>query len=63
MAIEKTKVPDERTLGRIYVLRSLAYKSRNAAGDMERACADHQRAKEAGVLKGSDLSGYDCNKK
>lgn len=62
-AIEKTKVPDEITIGRIYLLRSLAYKSRNGAGDMERACADHHKAKETGALKGSDLNGYDCDKK
>jgi tetratricopeptide (TPR) repeat protein len=63
IAIEKTKMPNENTLGRVYVLRSLAYKSRNNPGDMERACADHQNAREAGVIQGQDLHGYDCNKK
>lgn len=62
-AIEKTSIPNENIRGALYVLRSMGYKLRGRAGDMERACADHQKAREAGVIKGKDLEGYDCNKK
>lgn len=62
-AIEKTTIPNQITYGRLYILRSLSYKGRKNAGDRELACADHQKAKEAGVLQGADLAGYDCDKK
>jgi len=59
VAIEKTKIPNEQVRGSLYILRSLSYKLRNKPGDMERACADLQKAKEAGV-NANNLDGYKC---
>lgn len=51
-AIEKTRIPNKLALGNISFLRAMAYKSRNQAGDNERACADYKKAKETGYVSG-----------
>lgn len=57
-AIEKTKVPNKLALGHLSFLRALAYKARNKAGDLERACADYKVARTMGYVSGEHTAGF-----
>ncbi len=57
-AIEKTTVPDERSLNELYSLRSVAYKARQEPGDEERACADYKKARHTAYIRAN--TPFEC---
>ena len=57
-AIEKTRVPNKLALGHLSFLRAMAYKARNRAGDIDRACADYKVARSAGYVTGEHSPGF-----